>query len=297
MTILRGVPLVSVVVTTKNEENNIEKCLNSIKNQSWKNIELIVVDNYSTDRTLELANQYTDRLFSLGPERSAQRNFGIIEASSGEYSIYIDADMTLSHCLIEACVHKIQDCDAIGLYVDEKIYGDNLFCKMRNFERSFYGGTPIDGVRFFKRDAFKEAGGFDDNLFRVGSGEDWDLDKKLKKYGKLEILKNPYGLQKNSIDETSMEVEACLIHDESNIGLMKHYQKKLYYTKGFAGYIKKWGRQDPDIKKQFGIRYRYWIVFTENGKWKKIVSHPILFMLLYFHKFIHGCLFIYGWKK
>jgi glycosyltransferase involved in cell wall biosynthesis len=53
-------PLISVVVTTKNEQENIENCLKSIKNQSYKNYEIIVVDNFSTDETKKIARKYSD---------------------------------------------------------------------------------------------------------------------------------------------------------------------------------------------------------------------------------------------
>ena len=73
---MKDLPLVSVIVTTKNEEKNIANCLKSIKNQTYKNIEIIVVDNNSDDRTKEIAGKYTDKVFNHGPERSALRNLG-----------------------------------------------------------------------------------------------------------------------------------------------------------------------------------------------------------------------------
>lgn len=54
--------LVSVIITTRDEEINIKNCLESIKNQDFprEKIEIIVVDNNSTDRTKEIAKRYTD---------------------------------------------------------------------------------------------------------------------------------------------------------------------------------------------------------------------------------------------
>ena len=77
-------PLVSVIITTKNSSRTLETCLKSIKDQTYKNIELIVIDNNSIDNTKEIAKKYTNKVFNYGPERSAQRNFGAKQAK-GEY--------------------------------------------------------------------------------------------------------------------------------------------------------------------------------------------------------------------
>jgi len=54
--------LVSIIITTKNEEKNIENCLKSIKLQTYSNIEIIVVDNNSSDQTKEISQKYTDKV-------------------------------------------------------------------------------------------------------------------------------------------------------------------------------------------------------------------------------------------
>ena len=74
--------ILSVIITTKNEEKNIANCLKSIKAQNYPHdkIEIIVVDNNSKDRTKEIAARFTDKVYNFGPERSAQRNYGIFNA-------------------------------------------------------------------------------------------------------------------------------------------------------------------------------------------------------------------------
>ncbi|OFW89154.1 MAG: hypothetical protein A3D75_01640 [Candidatus Levybacteria bacterium RIFCSPHIGHO2_02_FULL_37_18] len=64
--------------------------------------------------------------------------------------------------------------------------------------------------------------------------------------------------------------------------------KKDKYVNTFDDYIKKWGEGDSDIKKQFGFYYRFFGVFIENGKWKKLLRHPILVLGMYFLRFIVG---------
>ena len=112
---------VSIVITTKNEEANIGNCLRSIKAQGYPQdkTEIIVVDNNSTDKTKEITRSfchsehihgvYTERanvfrklceesriqLYNRGHERSAQRNFGMMNIAKGKYVMFVDADSSL----------------------------------------------------------------------------------------------------------------------------------------------------------------------------------------------------------
>lgn len=265
-------PFVSVVITTKNEEKNIENCLKSIKEQTYPQdkIEIIVVDNDSTDKTKEIAKKYTNLIFDKGPERSSQRNFGVRQ-SNGEFFLYLDADMVLHKDVIKECVEKIGNRQLVGLHIPEIITGDGFWSRVRRFERSFYNATPIDCVRFVKKEKFLEVGGFDETMT---GPEDWDFDKKIRSAGKVALIKNP------------------IYHNETEFNLAKYLSKKAYYAKSFDKYIEKWGKGDPDIKKQFGFYYRFVGVFIENGKWKKLLSHPILASGMYFLRFLVGLKFL-----
>lgn len=265
--------LISVIITTKNEERNIGKCLESVLAQSYptENIEIIVVDNNSLDKTSEIAQKYTKKVFNRGPERSTQKNFGV-EKSSGKYFLYLDADMILGKNVVKECIKMIEeDHELVALYMPEIIMGEKFFSKARNFERKFYDGTAIDAVRFIKKDKFLEAGEFDEELY---AGEDWDLDRRLSKLGKFGIIKNP------------------LYHDESEFCLSKYLNKKKYYSKNLDTYIAKWGTNDAVIKKQFGFFYRYFGVFMEKGKWRKLVRHPFLACGMYFIRLLVGFKFL-----
>ncbi len=299
-------PLVSVVISTKNEEKNIENCLKSIVFQTYpkENIEIIVVDNSSTDKTKEISQKYTEKVFNKGPERSAQRNFGMLEKSSGEYLMFLDADMILSPDVIETCVKKMESEGSLaGIYISEVVLGKSYFSKVRRFERSFYDGTVIDGARFIKKSVFEKVGGFDEDLY---AAEDWDLDKRLKKIGNLEVLENkePVDLRtwefKDFILEKGVnpsDFGSVIYHNESEFNLKKYISKKKYYSKNFNKYLDKWDREDLDIKKQFGFWYRFFGVFIENGKWRKLVSNLHLVFGMYFLRFLVGLSFIFKSRK
>ncbi len=271
-------PLVSVVITTKNEEKHIVSCLKSIKNQDYpqKKIEIIVVDNHSTDDTVKLAKKYTQNVFTKGPERSAQRNYGMIIKSHGQYVMYIDADMELSKKVISSCVSRVtKNPDIIGLYIREIVTGDSYWSKVRRFERSFYEGTVIDCVRFIKKSAFVKVKGFDE---RLTGPEDWDLDKKIRQLGKVDLIKQP------------------IYHNEAEFNLKKYLAKKSYYSKGLDIYIKKWSKDDSDVKKQFSPIYRLVVVFVEKGKWKVLLLRPHLTIGMVILRFAVGINYVISQK-
>jgi glycosyltransferase involved in cell wall biosynthesis len=288
-------PLISIVITTKNEEKNIERCLQSIRCQTYPadRIEIIVVDNASSDNTKLISQKYTDHVYDRGPERSAQRNYGMIEKSTGSYVMDIDADMILSPSLISVCVIYFSITSFLALHIKEIILGAGFWSKVRRFERSFYDGTVIDGARIFRKEVFVRVRGFDEKLW---SGEDWDIDKKVKQLGSIGLL--PFGssvgqpgtweladfVKSKGVNPESHS--AVIYHNESDFHLVKYFRKKAYYTKGFSGYIKNWGSKESDIKKQLGIWYRYVNVFIEHGKWKKMLAQPHLLIGMYV---LRGC--------
>ncbi|PJE61286.1 glycosyl transferase [Candidatus Roizmanbacteria bacterium CG10_big_fil_rev_8_21_14_0_10_39_12] len=243
---------VSVVIPTKNSRKTIRRCLRSVRDQTYPNIEIIVVDNYSTDNTIKIAQKFTDFVFSASPERSAQRNYGVRKAT-GQFVMIVDSDMYLSRSVIQECVEALKN-DIIGIYIPEKILGNSFWTEVRNFERGFYNSTCVDAVRFLRKKDFEKIGGFDEQL-RVA--EDWDFDRRIRKLGK------------------TTEIFAHVFHDESSFAIRKYIGKKKTYFHGLQIYIKKWNN-DADVKKQIGFIYRMIWVFIENNKWRRLIRHPIL---------------------
>lgn len=288
--------LVSLVITTKNEEKNVPNVMKSIKSQSYSNIETILVDNGSEDKTKELARKLGAKVFNKGPERSAQRNFGMIEKSSGKYVMFIDCDMILSPNLIENCVAMMENGKYVALHIPEIVLGSRFWSRVRRFERTFYDGTVIDGARFFRKDKFVKAGGFDETM---SGPEDWDIDKKMKKLGRIGLLKSNDDTVKWSMKKFVQarginpdKLESAIYHNEAEFNLKKYLDKKGYYATSFDGYIQKWGENDSDIKKQLGLKYRFFGVFLENGKWVRLLAHPILTFGMLYLRFMVGMKFL-----
>lgn len=242
--------LVSVVITTKNSGRTFDRCLKSISNQSYKNIEIIVVDNNSTDDTNKIAKKYTKHIFNKGPERSAQRNYGARKAK-GKYVLIHDSDIYFHKNTVKECVSLFENngCDAIIL--PEKSIGPGFWTKVKAFEREFYRNNDlIEATRFFTRKSFLSVGGYDENLT---GPEDWDLTIRYRKSNK-KICRS-----KN-----------ILLHDEGRLTLLGSTQKKKYYSNDFVKYKRKhpkWYSRQMNVIKRFGIRK---IVV-------KFFSNPILF--------------------
>ncbi|MCX6812239.1 MAG: glycosyltransferase family 2 protein [Candidatus Berkelbacteria bacterium] len=293
---MKNNPLVSLVITTKNEAKNVDNVMKSILAQTYEPIEIILVDNGSTDRTKEIAMKYTRKVYNKGPERSAQRNYGMIEKSAGKYVMFIDCDMILAPNLIANCVELMSKKIFVALHIPEIVLGKNFWSRVRRFERTFYNGTVIDGARFFGKEKFVKAGGFDESM---SGPEDWDIDKKMKKIGKIGLL---YAGDKISKWKMSKFISLrgvypenfgpVIYHNEAEFNLKKYLAKKSYYAGSFDTYIKKWGKNDPDICRQLGLKYRYFAVFIENGKWKKLLAHPILSAGMFYLRFSVGVKFI-----
>src|SRR5438045_6135257 len=129
--------LVSVIVPTSNSQRTLSACLASVRNQSHPTVELIVVDNRSSDRTVDLARKFADRVIEWGPERSAQRNKGA-RLARGEYFLFIDSDMILSSDVISECTAMSLTQLAPGVVIPEISVGDGFWAHCRQLERSLY---------------------------------------------------------------------------------------------------------------------------------------------------------------
>lgn len=252
--------LVSVILTTKNEEKNITACIKSIKKQNYPNIEIIVVDNNSTDNTKKIAKRYTKHVFNKGPERSAQRNFGAKKAK-GEFLLFIDSDMELSKNVIKECVEKYEaanDKKVGGIIIPEKSFGKGFWAQCKILERSFYIGVDeIEACRFFSREYFNKIGGYDENLV---SGEDWDLSNRIRRSKEITRIKT------------------YIYHNEGNLSYFNLMRKKMYYSSAFNAYIKK--HADKNVVKIVFDRFR--IFFSNPIRLFKnpLVGLGMLFMVL-----------------
>lgn len=183
----------SIIIPTLNEEKFLPRLLTSLKNQTDKDFEVIVVDGGSTDKTIQKAKKYEKFLPSLtiiSSEKqnvSYQRNLGA-KIAKGDYLIFLDADSKVSSAFIKKLQRAIKKTPGL-IYLpkfvpDIKTPDIVLLFEIAYFliEVSQYTPKPFStgGEIIIRREIFHILGGFDEKLFL---SEDHELIQRAKKFG------------------------------------------------------------------------------------------------------------------
>lgn len=247
--------LVSIIITSKNEQDVIGDLLKSIREQTYKKIETILVDNNSSDQTVIIAKRSKGvRIFQYGPERSAQRNYGAKKAN-GECLFFLDADMKLTPKVIEGCVKIAKGKKLGGVAIPEESVARTFWEQVKAYERSFYNekGDPItDAARFFPKDIFWKAGGYDET---ITGPEDWDLPETIREMG--------YKIGR---------INEKIYHKERATSLITLFKKKFYYGLYAHKYLEKHKISIVSPKTVYFLRPLFY------QSWRRLLSHPLLAM-------------------
>ena len=142
-------PLFSVVIPLYNKEHHIENTLKSVLNQTFTDFEVIVVNDGSTDKSVEIVKNFTDpKLFLVNQENSGvstARNNGIAKAS-GQLIAFLDADDYWFPNHLEVMAALYHDFPKAGLYCSRykiKFAENNLYTpKLTNIKEHFRGIIP-----------------------------------------------------------------------------------------------------------------------------------------------------------
>jgi len=244
--------IVSVVIPTKNSARTIEKCLESILNQSYKNVEIIIVDANSIDDTVVISQRFEVQIITAEVERTTAKNLAA-RKSNGEYILYLDSDMVLHSCVIADCVKVMKDSKVGGVVIPEKTIGSGFWTKVRAFERNFYFGTKIESARFFRTREVLSVGGFDEDIIMY---EESTLPQKIENMGL----------------RTDVRIPSFILHDEGKLNLRKWLGKKHYYSNTIRLYRQKYRSY---AKYQLSLAYRI-RVFMQRGNWARLLKRPDL---------------------
>ena len=152
--------MVSVIVPIYNVEPYLNQCIDSIIAQTYRDLEIILVDDGSTDRCGAICDSYSDpRIAVYHTENrglSAARNLGI-EKSHGEFLYFIDSDDWIDSELVEQAIVKIEDADVLCFEKNEGIYnGFEAMCEYINGRISVYTWNKLYSQRVFSTIRFPE---------------------------------------------------------------------------------------------------------------------------------------------
>lgn len=196
VTVFQNQPLVSIVIPTRNEENNIILLLNDISAQSYQHIEVIIVDDHSDDATVRKIIQAMNRdnRFLLIENTGIGKKQALttaIQSAKGSIIITTDADCRVNINWIESILPFFSNDQIKMVFGGVRISGQSFFDQVQALEFSSLIGsgaatsalgfpTMCNGANLaFRRDVFNEVGGYSGNL-EIPSGDDEFLMRKIK---------------------------------------------------------------------------------------------------------------------
>lgn len=183
-------PLVSVIIPTYNVEMYIDQCIESIIKQTYSNFEIIICDDYSTDKTIEKLEKYKmisniTILYNEKNLRQARTRNRCIKASKGDYILMQDADDIAEPERIERLIREFEPkINFVGsgcYYFNEKMgcFGNwNVRCSYPQKRDLLFGIPFAHASIMFRRECLIKVGGYRYSKY-TQRGEDYDLILRL----------------------------------------------------------------------------------------------------------------------
>lgn len=226
-------PLVSVVIPNHNYAKYLRGSIDSVLQQTYSNIEVIVVDDGSTDDSRKIVESYGDAIVGIFQENqgvSVSRNNGVA-ASNGDYIAFLDADDAWLPAKIEKQVELLLADPSVGmahaglLEIDEHgaqfgVRTDGMegwvYAEMLRFGRPVIlgGGSSI----LVRRSAFDAVAGFDT---RLSTSADWDFGYSIAARFKVGFVAEPLVLYRQH--NANMHCNIRLMEHDSLIMLAKAF--------------------------------------------------------------------------
>lgn len=182
-------PLVSIIIATHNYGQYISEAIESVFSQTHSNLEVIIVDDGSTDNTREIVAKYPRVKYVYQTRSGAKtparaRNNGLA-LSKGEFYISLDADDKLHTNYVQECVNVILKDKCIGfVWTAAQEFGESYkvrWPRTLHHRFSILRGTGGQlGAALTRRKAFDDVGGYDETLPAL---EDWDLAIRICRKG------------------------------------------------------------------------------------------------------------------
>jgi glycosyltransferase involved in cell wall biosynthesis len=174
-------PLVSVIVPVYNVERYVDCCLDSVRGQTYDRVEIIVVEDCSTDASLTRLNPHLrdPRVRLIRHEHnsglSAARNTGI-EAATGDYVMFVDSDDAIAPGLVDACVSHAKLTGADVLLYDFVAFHDGDVMPTLELTASTAVTKSLERAAYFKLQHFA----WGDRTYKLHSGTTSEYGRYVK---------------------------------------------------------------------------------------------------------------------
>ena len=173
-------PLISVVVPCYNQGEFLKECISSVLSQTYKNIEIIIVDDGSTDSSPDVVNEQCKRHGCISCHHilrsgvSAARNFGISNAA-GDLILPLDADDLIRKEFLSETIIPLSRNIGDIIYTDIEFFGEKTGIKRMgkyNYNK-FAIKNQMANTSLFKKEHWKEVGGYNETF--LDGYEDWEF--------------------------------------------------------------------------------------------------------------------------
>lgn len=259
-------PLVSVIIPCYNSEKYILETLNCILSQTYNNIEIIIVDDGSTDSSVGRIKEFITVLPNF--KLITQSNFGVssarrnaIEQANGKYILCLDSDDLITDNYIEKCVGLLEKEQDVSIVYSKARLFDAVDKEWRlpDFNlKSFLMVNCIFVTAMIRKDNYFKVGGFDPNLKML---EDWELFISIiKNGGKVyRFDKEMFFYRKRKNASSIMDTYSKALLSDSMLYIYhKHYE--FYKDNGlyFQDFVNAKIKQD-NKRKSLCVKTFYWL--------------------------------------
>lgn len=231
-------PKVSLITATYNSALNIKSCLNSIVNQTYSKIEILIIDGKSSDRTIEIVNSYRDKFSYI--KLISEKDYGIYDAlnkgihlATGDVIGFVHSDDFLaSPQIISQIINEISNKKLDGVYGDlnyvQKFNVNKIVRKWKSndFDNKLLkkGWMPAHPTLFLKKSVFEKHGLFDLN-YSISADYDFmlrvlsDMSLKFGYLPKVITIMRVGGVSNRSLKNIILKIkEDYMIIKRNNIG-------------------------------------------------------------------------------
>ena len=234
-------PKVSIIIPTYNQSQYLEEAVESVLNQTYKNIEIIIVDDGSTDNTPEVIKSFDNKIIYIQQKNkgaSGARNTGIKKAN-GQYIAFLDSDDLWLKNKLEKQIKFIQNNPEIGLLgtgcyqmidINKMIYKKIFPAKNEILQKDLIKYNPfIQSSVMIKKDVFNSIGLYDE---KFKESEDYDLWLRIAQKYKVANLEQALVTKKYYAEGLSKHKDNKQLYfalKAKNNAIKRGQYSKLYY--------------------------------------------------------------------